>query len=83
MNERRVNGHTCFNCENKYIKGHTCGEKKLFYVDCKVEEDQSLESSQYLDLKVCTTPVTSCHALENISMPKTLAIEGYIKNSKR
>ena len=28
----------CFNCDNKYSKGHKCGEKKLFYIDCEEEE---------------------------------------------
>jgi hypothetical protein len=33
----------CFNCENKYSKGHKCGDKKLFYIDCEEEEDQESE----------------------------------------
>jgi hypothetical protein len=54
MDERREKG-LCFNCENKYSKGHKCGEKKLFYIDCEEEEDQELEPSQDLDLED-TTP---------------------------
>jgi hypothetical protein len=30
----------CFNYDNKYNKGHKCGEKKLFYIDCEEEEEQ-------------------------------------------
>ena len=30
MDERRSKG-LCFNCDNKYSKGHKCGEKKLLY----------------------------------------------------
>ena len=30
----------CFNCDSKYSKGHKCGEKKLFYIDCKEEEEE-------------------------------------------
>ena len=37
MDETRAKG-LCFNCDSKYNKGHKCGEKKLFYIDC--EEDQ-------------------------------------------
>jgi hypothetical protein len=44
MNKRREKG-LCFNCENKYSKGHKCSEKKLFYIDY---EDQELEPSQDL-----------------------------------
>jgi hypothetical protein len=29
-----------FNCDNKYSKGHKCGEKKLFYIDCEEEEEK-------------------------------------------
>jgi hypothetical protein len=61
MDERREKG-LCFNCDNKYSKGHKCGEKKLFYIDCEEEEDQELEPSQDLDLEE-TTPMISCHAL--------------------
>ena len=39
MDERRAKG-LCFICDNKYSKGHKCGEKKLFYIDCEEEEDQ-------------------------------------------
>jgi hypothetical protein len=38
MDETREKG-LCFNCDNKYSKGHKCGEKKLFYIDCEEEED--------------------------------------------
>jgi len=29
----------CYNCDRKYNKGHKCGEKKLFYIDCEEEEE--------------------------------------------
>jgi hypothetical protein len=38
IDERREK-RLCFNCENKYSKGHKCGENKLFYIDCEEEED--------------------------------------------
>ena len=37
IEERRVKG-ICFNCDSKYSKGHKCGEKKLFYIECEEEE---------------------------------------------
>lgn len=43
--ERRAKG-LCFNCESKYSKGHKCGEKKLFYIDCDEEESNEQEPSQ-------------------------------------
>jgi hypothetical protein len=80
MDEIRAKG-LCLNCENKYNKGHKCGEKKLFYRDCEEEEDQELESSQDLDLEG-NIPMIYCHALVNISTPQTLEMQGYIKNKK-
>jgi hypothetical protein len=61
MDEIREKG-LCFNCDKKYSKGHKCGEKKLFYIDCEEEEDQELEPSQDLELEE-TTPTIYCHAL--------------------
>ena len=39
LDERRARG-LCFNCDNKYSKGHKCNEKKLFYIDCEEEEEK-------------------------------------------
>jgi hypothetical protein len=39
MDEIRENG-LCFNCDNRYSKRHTCGEKKLFYMDCEEKVNQ-------------------------------------------
>jgi hypothetical protein len=45
LEERKEKG-LFFNCDNKYSKGHKCGEKKLFYIDCEEEEEQEQEPSQ-------------------------------------
>ena len=37
MDERREKG-IFFNVDNKYSKGHKCGEKKLFCIDLEEEE---------------------------------------------
>jgi hypothetical protein len=71
----------CFNCDNKYSKGHKCGEKKLFCIDCEEEEDKKLEPSQDPNLEE-TTPTIYCHALDTIITQQTLKIQGYIKNKK-
>jgi hypothetical protein len=39
LEERKEKG-LWFNCDNKYSKGHKCGEKKLFYIDCEEEEEE-------------------------------------------
>jgi hypothetical protein len=43
LEERKEKG-LFFNCDNKYSKGHKCGEKKLFYIDCEEEEEQEQET---------------------------------------
>ena len=44
-NERREKW-LCFNCDNKYSKGHKCNENKLFYIDCEEEEPKEEEASR-------------------------------------
>jgi carbamoylphosphate synthase small subunit len=73
-------------------KGHKCGEKKLFYIDCEEEEEQEQEQEQEQepsqDENVDAisseelTPTITCNALARINTPQTLKIEGYIKNKK-
>jgi hypothetical protein len=85
LEERKTKG-LCFNCDNKYSKGHKCGEKKLFYIDCEEEEEQEQEPSQDENIEVISskelTPTISCNALARISTPQTLKIEGYIKKKR-
>jgi hypothetical protein len=85
LEERKAKG-LCFNCDSKYSKGHKCGEKKLFYIDCEEEEEQERESSQDENVEAISseelTPTISCNALVGISTPQTLKIEGYIKKKK-
>ena len=40
LDERREKG-LCYNCDNRYFKGHKCGEKKLFYIDYEEEDVMS------------------------------------------
>ena len=77
MDERREKG-LCFNCDNKYSKGHKCGEKKLFHIDYEEEEANEHEPSQAKEIEDITpeeiTPTISCHALARIGTPQTLNI---------
>jgi hypothetical protein len=85
LEERKEKG-LFFNCDNKYSKGHTCGEKKLFYIDCEEEEEQEKEPSQDENIEEISseelTSTISCNALARISTLQTLKIEGYIKKKK-
>ena len=51
-----------FNCDNKFSKGHKCGENKLFYIECEEEEEKEQEPPQGDELELIT-PTISCHAL--------------------
>jgi hypothetical protein len=87
LKERKEKG-LCFNCDRKYSKGHKCGENKLFYIYCEEEEEQEQEQEPSQDENVEAisseefTPTISCNALDGISTPQTLNIEGYIKKKK-
>jgi hypothetical protein len=84
LEQRKAKG-LCFNCDSKYIKGHKCGDKKLFYIDCEEEEEEE-EPSQDENVEEISseelTPTISCNALAGITTPQTLKIEGYIKKKR-
>ena len=42
--DERISKGLCFNCDSKYSKGHKCGEKKLFYIDCEEDEKKEKET---------------------------------------
>ena len=54
LEERKAKG-LFFNCDSKYTKGHKCGEKKLFYIDCEDEEEQEQEPSQDENLEAISS----------------------------
>jgi hypothetical protein len=85
LEERKEKG-LFFNFESKYSKGHKCGDKKLFYIDCEEEEEEEQEPSQDENVEAISseelTPMILCNALAGIITPQILKIEGYIKNKK-
>jgi len=50
LEEKREKG-LCYNCDNKYIKGHKYVEKKLFYIGCGEEEEKYQEMSKEEDMQ--------------------------------
>jgi hypothetical protein len=69
--EERKEKVLCFNCDGKYTKGHKCGEKKLFYVDCEEEEEQEKEQEasqdeniEYISSKELNPPYHVMHWME-------------------
>jgi hypothetical protein len=51
LEERKEKG-VCFNCDNKYSKGHKCGENKLLYIYFEEEEEQEQEQEPSQDENV-------------------------------
>eukprot|EP00253_Pinus_taeda_P002660 PITA_02660 len=88
LEEKREKG-LCYSCDRKYTKGHKCAEKKLFYIDCEVEEEKDQERSKEDDIlqeksldEEQMNPNISCNALTGITTPQTIKIEGQIKKKK-
>eukprot|EP00253_Pinus_taeda_P002615 PITA_02615 len=88
LEEKRAKG-ICYSCDSKYIKGHKCAEKKLFYIDCEEEEENEQERSKEEDIlqekslyEEEINPTISCNALAGITTPQTIKIEGQIKKRK-
>ena len=80
LDERRAQG-LWFNYDNKYSKGHKCGENKLFYVECDEYKQKEKEPPQGGELEGINATI-SCHALAGINIPKNLKIEGYTRNKR-
>eukprot|EP00253_Pinus_taeda_P013528 PITA_13528 len=87
--EEKIAKGVCYSCDNKYIKGHKCVEKKLFYIDCEEEEEKEQERSKEEDIlqeqslyKEEMNPTISCNALARITTPQTIKIGGHIKKKK-
>ena len=82
IEEKRAKG-LCYNCDNKYSRGHKCGEKKLFYIEGPNEEEEEepvLEGDKDLDEESHDSqPIISCHALSGFSAPQTLKVVGFLK----
>ena len=82
LEEKRVKG-LCYNCDNKYTKGHKRAKRKLFHIDCEKEEENNQETSKEEDIHEEPTPEKeemnlniSCSALARITTPQTLKIDG-------
>ena len=60
--------------------------EEIIYIDCEEEEENEQESSKEEDIhqepmleEEEMSPTISCNALEGITTPQTLKIEGHIK----
>ena len=93
MVERQRRG-LCYNCDEKYFRGHKCKEQKLFQIDMQTPthpEENAPEESLMDEPEEHTIaqeepetqqeePLISLHALVGMTSPQTLKIKGYIKH---
>ncbi|XP_066316651.1 uncharacterized protein [Miscanthus floridulus] len=67
--ERRCLG-LCFNCDEKYSRGHNKVCKRLFFVDSVVEEDEDTTE----DTPDTETPVFSLHAVAGVAVGNSILL---------
>jgi hypothetical protein len=66
IDERRRLG-LCFNCDERYVRGHNCSCKKLFLLDVDYDDADDTEDTE--DLKVSMLAVTGIHQDKELSAP--------------
>ena len=85
IEEKKEKG-LCFNCDNKYSRGHKCSEKKLFYIEglSEEEEDEPIleEDRESGEESHDSQPIICCHALLGFIAPQTLKVVGFLKKQK-
>jgi hypothetical protein len=83
----------CYNCDEKYFRGHKCKEQKIFMAISEeiLEEDEETPSMSESPESTYITPpsdpsevepVISLDALTRFSAPQTLKLISYIKHKK-
>jgi len=87
--EQKGENDLCYSCDRKYIKGHKCAEKKIFYIDCEEEEENDQETSKEKDIDQEPTLekeeiilTISCNELNEITTPQTINIERHTNKKK-
>jgi len=81
MEEHRKKG-LCYNCDEKFVRGHHCTQQKLYFLDADAPNEEEYESAtkeaieEVLDEK---TPIISYNALSGITTPQTMKVKGFFK----
>ena len=68
--ERRRLG-LCFNCDEKYSRGHNKVCKRLFLLDCAVDDDDTTAAEDAADTE---SPVFSLHAVAGVPVADTIQV---------
>ncbi|VFR02789.1 unnamed protein product [Cuscuta campestris] len=72
--ERDAKG-LCYNCDEKWVKGHRCGRFLLLLED---DEDTEDSAPSPADDTVISADVSSLHSLAGVSAPRSLRLSGML-----
>jgi len=72
QDERRRLG-LCFNCDEKYSRGHNKVCKRLFLLDCVVDDDDDTDAAE--DTQDLESPVFSLHAVAGVLVADTMQVQ--------
>lgn len=90
MRVRRDKG-LCYNCDEKWSRGHRCVQQKLYlldvdsppeleeYVDAQETVDDEVEPHQPEPPSPEAPPEISVHALAGVTTPQTMRVQGFFK----
>jgi hypothetical protein len=72
--ERRRLG-LCYNCDEKFDRGHNCVSKRLFLLYCAVEEDINKAAAGAELAQTKESPAFSLHAIAGVRATDTMQID--------
>jgi hypothetical protein len=73
QDERRRLG-LCFNCDERYSRGHNKVCKRLFHLDCAMDDDDDDDTVVAADAPETESPVFSLHAVMGVPICDTMQI---------
>ncbi|KAK8947224.1 hypothetical protein KSP39_PZI006735 [Platanthera zijinensis] len=81
MQARREKG-LCFNCDEKYTKGHACQKVQVFMLHEEDDEEEQVEATDVGDLDLANLDLAefrvSLQAMEGCTAPVTLRFTGWV-----
>ncbi|VFQ69620.1 unnamed protein product [Cuscuta campestris] len=73
--ERDAKG-LCYNCDEKWTKGHCCGRFLLL-----IEDEDDADDQQPLDVTVLAADVSSLNSMAGVTTPRSLRLSGMLSES--
>jgi hypothetical protein len=73
--EERRRLRLCYNCDDKFTRGHNCVCKRLFLLEGFEEEDDGMATEITEDVRIEDTPVFSLQALAGVAFTDMMKLE--------